>query len=211
MKTGLWRSATGTGRPKTNQSIRGRISNPIPILNVGEEEIHSEEHAPALPASRSPDAGDAASQRAPRSPPRRQHAATPSSSLPYNGTVPASGNGSAVAHSNNSGSNNSLPTAGRAGSSGPSPASDSARPPGTNRSSQIRYSAITASSQRTGDTSNKEAPQRKKSTIRGALSKLFGRRKKARSQGSTDPGHSSGTSFQHTGVSHYTVVIHPAM
>lgn len=202
MKTGLWRSATGTGRPKTNQSIRGRISNPIPIPSIGEEELHPGESSSALPASRSPDAGDAGSQRAPRSPPRHRHTATSSSSLPYNGSVPVSGNASDVAHGNNSGSNNSLPTAARAGSSGPSPASDSARPPRTNRSSQIRYSAITASSQRTGDTSNRDAPQRKKSTIRGALSKLFGRRKKVRSQGSTDPGHSSGASFQHRSVSH---------
>ena len=207
MKTGLWKSATGTSRPKTNQSIRGRISNPIPIPNIGEEEFHSGEHAPALTTSRSPNAGDDASQHAPRSPPRYQHTAASSSSLPYDGPVPVSGNGSDVAHSNNSGSNNSLPTATRAGSSGPSPAFDSARPPRADRSSQIRYSAITASSQRTGDTSNRDAPQRKKSTLRGALSKLFGRRKKARSQGSTDPGHRSGASFQHLSVSHESFLI----
>lgn len=207
MKPGLWRSATGTGRPKTNQSIRGRISNPIPIPSIGEEEIQSGDSASALPASRSPDAGDASSQHAPRSPPRHQHTTASSSSLPYSGPAPASGNVPDVAYGNNSDSNNSLHTAAQAGSAGPSPASDSARLPKTNRSSQIRYSAITASSQRTGDTSNRDAPQRKKSTIRGALSKLFRRKKKARSQGSTDPEHSSGASFQHGSVSHQSLLI----
>lgn len=207
MKPGLWKSATGTGRPKTNQSIRGRISNPIPIPSIGEEEIQSGDSASALPASRSPDPGDASSQHASRSPPRHQHTATSSASLPYSGPTPVPGDVSDVAYGNNSDSNNSLHTAAQAGSSGPSPAPDSARLPKTNRSSQIRYSAITASSQRTCDTSNRDAPQRKKSTIRGALSKLFRRKKKARSQGSTDPGHSSGASFQHGSVSHQPLLI----
>lgn len=196
MKAGLLRSATATDRQKMGPSnIRGRISNPIPIPNAGDEDFTSRNLATSLPEPHVAVEGDPVSQR----PPRHHHAAPSSSSLPPTGPAPVSGNASDVAHSGNGGSDNSLPaSAAPAGSSGPSPTSGLARDSPhrrrtTNQSSQIRYSAISTSSQRTGGTANKDAPQRKKSTIRGALSKLFGRKKKAKSQGSTIPEHSSGT------------------
>lgn len=71
----------------------------------------------------------------------------------------------------------------------------------TNASSNLRYSAVSASSEQTG--ASKDRPQRKKSTLRGALGKLFGRKKKTSSQGSTDSQRVStyNASNQHKSVS----------
>lgn len=219
MKAGLLRSATATDRQKMGQSIRGRISNPIPIPNAGDEDF-SRTPVSSPPNPHVPDEGDPASQRPSRSPRHHHHTATSLSSLPQTGPDPVSGNASDVAHSKNSGSNNSLPVSAApapapARSFGPSPSSGFARDSPhrrttTNQSSQIRYSVVSASSQRTGGTGNRDSPQRKKSTIRGALSKLFGRKKKAKSQGSTIPEHSSGTtSVQYRSVSLWSLPICP--
>lgn len=204
MKTGLWRSATGSGRQQMGQSIRGKISHPIPIPNAGDEDFNPQNPGPTAPKPHVLDDGAPVSQHTSR-PPRHQHNNTASSSaLPHTALAPATSN--AQEDSQDRGSNNSLPmSTAPAGSSGPSAVSGSVRNSPqrrTNNSSQVRYSAISASSQRTGDTGSKDLPQRKKSTIRGALSKLFGRKKKAKSQGSSVPEHSSGTtSVQHRSVS----------
>jgi hypothetical protein len=65
----------------------------------------------------------------------------------------------------------------------------------------MRYSLVSVTStQRTGTTSNKDLPQRKKSTLRGALSRLFGRKKKGGSQGSSSRTSAFGGSSQHRSV-----------
>ena len=203
-------SATATDRQKMGRkSIRGRISNPIPIPNPGDEDFSSRNPGSSPPNPHVLDEGDPVAQRPSRSTGHHHHTATSSSSLPQTGPAPVLGDAPDVAHSKNSGSNNSLPASGApTGSSGPSPTSGLARDSPhrrttTNQSSQIRYSVVSTSSQRTGGgTSSKDTPQRKKSPIRGALSKLFGRKKKAKSQGSTIPEHSSGTnSVQYRSVS----------
>lgn len=206
MKAGLWRSATGSGRQQMGQSIRGRISNPIPIPNAGDEDFHPENPGPTAPKPHVPDDESPVSHH-PSKPPRHYHNNTASSStLPHTALAAATSNAPETEDRKDRGSNNSLPMSTvPAGSSGPSAVSGSARNSPqrrTNQSSQIRYSAITVSSQRTGDTSSRDLPQRKKSTIRGALSKLFGRKKKSKSQGSSIPEQSSGTtSVQHRSVS----------
>ena len=188
------------------QSIRGKISNPIPIPNAGDEDFNPQNPGPTAPKPHVLDDRAPVPQH-PSRPPRHHHNNTASSStLPHTALAPGTSSPPDIEDSQNSGSNNSLPmSAAPAGSSGPSPVSGSARNSPqrrTNQSSQIRYSAISASSQRTGDTGSREPPQRKKSTIRGALSKLFGRKKKGKSQGSSVPEHSSGTtSVQHRSVS----------
>ncbi|MBE3042306.1 hypothetical protein IMZ48_06945 [Candidatus Bathyarchaeota archaeon] len=197
MKAGLWRSANATDGQKMGQSVRGRISNPIPIPNAGDDQFSLENPGSSPPKPHAPDEGDTISQRPPRSPRHNHQTTISSSSFQHTGLGPVSGDASDVAHSKSSGSNNSLSaSAAPAATSGPSPTSGFTRdspPRRTNPSSQIRYSVVTESSQRTGDTNNRDFPQRKKSTIRGALSKLFGRRKKSKSQGSNVPEHSSGT------------------
>ncbi len=55
----------------------------------------------------------------------------------------------------------------------------------TNPSSTLRYSQISATSTSATGQSSSGRPQRKKSTLRGALSRLFGRRKKTASQDSS--------------------------
>ncbi|SPO00864.1 uncharacterized protein DNG_03612 [Cephalotrichum gorgonifer] len=204
MKVSLWKSAAGTGRQKTGQSVRGRISNPIPIPNPADKAFSVLDPGPAVTASYGSDDRDhPAPQRPPPSQPRYQSAAS-SSSLPHNGSSPILEHVSEGSHGKGNGSNNSLPTStAPASHPAPSPGSGSARNLSgrtTNQPAHIRHSAITASSQRTGNTnaSNNDFPQRKKSTIRGALSKLFGRRRKGGSQASsTGPGASLDTSIQH--------------
>lgn len=204
MKDGLLRSATGTGRQKMSRSIRGKISNPIPIPTAGDENFPSRNPGSSPPRPHVPENGDSATPH-PSNPHGHHHKPVPSSSsLPYTGPSRVSGNPSEVAHGKDGGSDNSLPSsAALAGSSGPTPSSGIGMDPSqrrTSHSAQVRYSAISTSSQ-TGGTSNRDSPQRKKSTIRGALSKLFGRKKKSKSQSSTGPTPSSGTSIQHRSVS----------
>lgn len=211
MKVSLWKSAPGSSRNRTGQSIRGKISGPIPIPNPVDDEFPVRIPGPAMASTRAPDNNEPVTQLpSPPTPPQPYHQhSTSTASLTQNHsrTTPVAQSGSPeVVHNNPGAANHSPPLSSRQRTSpGSSPGAALARSSsqrGTNQSAQVRYSTFSASSQRTGDTSNRDVPQRKKSTIRGALSKLFGRRKKADSQGSVEVEGGGITSAQHRSVRH---------
>jgi hypothetical protein len=203
MKVSMFRSATGSKRQKpTQSSIRGRISNPIPITNAIDDELAAVSTAPGAVPPDVSQTGNTTSQQSPPSPHLQPHAATISSpSLAHSGLAHTQKTGSNVGPSKHGGSNTSLsPSAAELAvparlpgppNTGPSAASElNAAPPSEERRTcpyaQMRNSAISTSTRRTGDLSNGDFPQRKKSTLRGALSKLFGRRRKGGSGTSTE-------------------------
>lgn len=222
MKGRLFKSNSTTERPKpARQTIRGRISGPIPIAeSTADEEFPIRNPGTAYVAPAEPSDDEF---------PVRQPGARIASTVPIEGTetehhldqpshLPQA---STTVVSGVSGSRADVGQATRAPeppfnappaappSGGPSPssaASGSGTSPThrrTNPSSTLRYSQVSAAS--TGNTgqSGSGRPQRKKSTLRGALSRLFGRRKKTASQTSAEIDRAAGlaTTTQHRSVS----------
>ncbi|PKS06624.1 hypothetical protein jhhlp_007373 [Lomentospora prolificans] len=201
MKVSLWKSAAGPGRQKTGQSIRGKISGPIPIPNPADDEF------PMRTATTAPENIEPVAQLPPPpTPPQTYQHSASTASLPQNQPPAPSGPSLELAHHNPADVNHSPPASSRRGTSAdPTSMADAARVSpqrSTNQSAQVRYSTFSASSQKTGNTSTKDVPQRKKSTLRGALSKLFGRKKKTGSQASVEAEGSGITSTQHRSVRH---------
>jgi len=209
MKVHLWKSGSAAGRQKTGQSIRGKISGPIPIPNPIDDEFPMRNPGTGIAT---PLPADGNEPQFPVLPAQQVEASSSSAAVPATQSIPAVPDARPeVAHntkSTNSTHSRTRSGTGSASASGPSPTSGLPGTTGTNTSprrrtnpsSTLRYSTVSGSSHRTGNTSNKDVPQRKKSTIRGALSKLFGRKKKS------DGGHDSieeGTigSSQHRSVS----------
>ncbi|KAI8217420.1 hypothetical protein K4K53_009198 [Colletotrichum sp. SAR 10_77] len=182
---GLFKSAnspapSATNRSMTGQSIRGKISGPIPIPNPIDDEFPMRNPGTGIatpvtegnmreqmmnPPQAEPVVGSTVATPQPEvsQPPRTESVVVPPGTGSTSGSSPT-----AASHANshvNSHSN--------------SPQSQRR----TNVSSNLRYSTVSAASEQTG--ASKERPQRKKSTLRGALGKLFGRKKKG-SQGSYD-------------------------
>lgn len=235
---GLWKSSSSAGRPKPGQhqsSIRGRISGPIPIPNAGDDDefpIRSPGSGIAIPASkddefriRKPGSGIATTYPLSEEPQEthsqvQTHQLQPPSQA---GISAVSVSGSHTDDTQNSTSNQEAPS-----QSPPEPPLESRAPSGhyatrtspqrtspqrtspavrrTNAVSTLRNS--TASEAPT--TQSKEgAPKRKQSTLRTALGRLFGRKKKSLdSQGSSHAsGRASGTlgSTQHRSVSYFII------
>ncbi|KAK6864716.1 hypothetical protein PG995_001244 [Apiospora arundinis] len=159
MKGGLLKSPSSAGRPKPGQSnIRGKISGPIPIHNPAEDDefpIRERGTGHATPLG-----GEGPNRLAP--PPERGSVIDSQST---NGQV-------RVSPEERTPSRNQLGTSQTSENSG-SPAQQR-----TIRSSTLRYSTVSNNTD-----SEHDAPQRKKSTLRNALSKLFGRKKKGASSG----------------------------
>ncbi|KAJ0158957.1 hypothetical protein CTA2_10566 [Colletotrichum tanaceti] len=168
--------ATGaTPRSLTGQSIRGKISGPIPIPSPSDDEFPMRNPGTGIATPLA--GGDMKDQQLhlPQAEPRARSivsVAHPEVSQPPR-------TDSAVAPMGSAGSGSMSPhTSG--GVHAHSPQSQRR----TNGSSHLRYSVVSASSEQTGG--SRDRPQRKKSTLRGALGKLFGRKKKTSSQGSAD-------------------------
>ncbi|KAH9242924.1 hypothetical protein K456DRAFT_118509 [Colletotrichum gloeosporioides 23] len=161
---GLFKSAnssapSATNRSMTGQSIRGKISGPIPIPNPIDDEFPMRN--PGTGIATPPVVGSTVATPQPEvsQPPRTESVVVPPGTGSTSGSSPT-----AASHAN---SHSNSPQSQRR----------------TNVSSNLRYSTVSAASEQTG--ASKERPQRKKSTLRGALGKLFGRKKKG-SQGSYD-------------------------
>ncbi|KAK2004704.1 hypothetical protein LX36DRAFT_563960 [Colletotrichum falcatum] len=172
---GLFKSPNQTSPPGAlpGQSIRGKISGPIPIPTPTDDEfpIRNPGTGIATPLA----AADMKEQQLLS--PQAEHRAgsVVSVTQPEAAPAPRADSVAAPARSVGSRSTSPPPTA----TQGNSPQSQRR----TNVSSNLRYSAVSASSEQTGE--SRDRPQRKKSTLRGALGKLFGRKKKTESQGST--------------------------
>lgn len=150
---------TTTTRSMTGQSIRGKISGPIPIPNPIDDEFPMRN--PGTGIATPVTAGDMQQQQM-NPPPQAE---------------PAAGRPVSVPHPE--------PSQAAPSTSGSSPTSATHAPsPQSQRRANLRYSTVSASSEQTG--ASRDRPQRKKSTLRGALGKLFGRKKKTGSQGSID-------------------------
>lgn len=155
MRRGLFKSASSAGRPKTESSIRGRISGPIPIPNPADDDEFP---------MRQPGTG----------------LATPLNE--FGNKLPAPTEGSSIIIESHptglSPPDLVIPeemTESTTIQATPSQASSPAQRR-TNRSSTLRYSTISAG---TAVTSQPETNhQHKKSGIRSALGKLFGRKKR---------------------------------
>ncbi|KAK6227041.1 hypothetical protein QIS74_00596 [Colletotrichum tabaci] len=167
--------ATGaTPRSLTGQSIRGKISGPIPIPSPSDDEFPMRNPGTGIATPLA--GGDMKNQQLhlPQAEPRAGSivsVAHPEMSQPPR-------TDSVVAPTGSAGSDSMSPPT--SGIHAHSPQSQRR----TNGSSHLRYSAVSASSAQTGG--SRDRPQRKKSTLRGALGKLFGRKKKTSSQGSAD-------------------------
>ncbi|KAI6382928.1 hypothetical protein MCOR25_000442 [Pyricularia grisea] len=125
---------------------------------------------------------------------------TPVAPVPISATIPAVAPDPAppstpqpaqarTSHPSAKGSGNSP-----ANSNGNSNNSDRTQFRRTNVPSTVRYSAISNNSANTGALSSDSRPQRKKSTLRNALSKLFGRKKKKGTGSSSSAGDTDRTS-----------------
>jgi hypothetical protein len=203
-KVNIFRSGSSPPRPKSSnrQSIRGKISAPIPMPNPNEDEefpIRKPGTSFAAPKEPSDD----------EFPIRRPGQAQRVSTIPPPEDEEAEQSGH-QAHVSDTGQSN-VPERPQytppAPPDGPSPSSGTGGPgtsPSqrrTNPSSTLRFSQISAAS--TGHTGHSgDRPQRKKSTLRNALSRIFGRRKKGGSQGSVSTDRMSGLAGnQHRSVS----------
>lgn len=168
MKSTRSKGSSSAGRPKQRQpSIRGRISGPIPIPDPADDEfpMRGESSTPAL-------ATPLASEL-PLPPP------LPQSQLqfpqePNPTTVDAEGTNG---HVHGATPVERAETRSQAGTAHTSDNSIGKRR--TVRSSKVRYSTGTNADE--GDLD--AIPQRKKSTLRSAFSKIFGRKKKAAGDG----------------------------
>ncbi|KAK8114446.1 hypothetical protein PG999_006515 [Apiospora kogelbergensis] len=159
MKGGLLKSPSSAGRPKPGQSnIRGKISGPIPIQNPAEDDEF----------------------------PMRERGtghATPLGSEAPNRLAPPQERGSIIDNQSTNGQvrvspEERTPSRNQPGTSQASENSGSPAQQRTTRSSTLRYSTVSNNTD-----SDRDTPQRKKSTLRSALSKLFGRKKKNSSNG----------------------------
>lgn len=208
MKT-LFKGPPPPSRPRSqHQSIRGKISGPIPIpspleeeefpirkpgtgiasptpLDENEAEEHRQQQLQPPPAGTSIASGVTSSQ-----------AEVPLASIPEPPSSPPPAPPSGPS-----------PTSAAGGSTVTAPeSSPSQRSPKrhrTNPSSTLRYSTVSNVSMDSPAHQNGR-PERKKSTLRGALSKLFGRKKKEGSQGSvstTERMSALGGASQHRSVS----------
>ncbi|EGY22780.1 hypothetical protein HYQ45_010063 [Verticillium longisporum] len=161
-------------RPKTGQSIRGKISGPIPIPTPTDDEF----------PMRNPGTGIATPLSAEDRERQLQTEAGHQTSAPFTQpeAVPTRNTDSVMAHSG-SGSGS---VTGSASGSGTGSAPTHQIPRGspqsqrrTNPPSTLRHSVVSEATENTNN--SKDKPQRKKSTLRGAFSKLFGRKKKTTS------------------------------
>jgi hypothetical protein len=183
MRVGLFKSASNAGRASMGQSaIRGKISGPIPIPNPAEDdEFPIRQPGTGLATPLGLD-GKGQLHMPPEAPSILE---APSNTDPSPDVAPEERTESVV-------------------QAGPSQASETSGSPAqrrTNRSSTLRYSTLSAG---TDTDQSRAAPQRKKSTLRSALSKLFGRKKKGTSQDSTLETHFEAgprSSAQHRSVS----------
>lgn len=214
-------SPTTTARPRTgHQTIRGRISGPIPMPNPLDDDEFPMRNPGTGIASSTPIENDMASQRLLQQPPPSKPSSpvTPSFAPAVAQTFPStagSGGGRVdiVAVPQTVLEHPSTPTqqplpphssgTGTGPSGGPSPEGGASSVSGhrssttnnnnnniikagprhrTNPSSSARYSAVSANSQKTGesppDAAQNGPPQRKKSTLRSAIGKLLRRNKK---------------------------------
>lgn len=204
---GLFKSANPPAAPGavprslTGQSIRGKISGPIPIPSPVDDEFPMRNPGTGIATPLTE--GDMKEQM--MHPPQAEQRAGSIVSVPQPqpevSQAPRADSVIAPTGSAGSGSGSaSSPTSAthaNANANANTPQSQRR----TNASSNLRYSAVSASSEQTG--ASKDRPQRKKSTLRGALGKLFGRKKKTSSQGSTDSQRVStyNASNQHKSVS----------
>ncbi|KAK8088866.1 hypothetical protein PG997_003827 [Apiospora hydei] len=154
MKGGLLKSPSSAGRPKTGQSnIRGKISGPIPIPSpADDDEFPIREHGTGQ--------------------------ATPLASEAPNRLAPPQERASVIDSQSTTGPTRvspeeRTPSRTRLGTSQASENSGSPAQQRTIRSSTLRYSSVSNNTD-----SERDTPQRKKSTLRSTLSKLFGRKKK---------------------------------
>lgn len=154
MKGGLLKSPSSAGRPKPGQSnIRGRISGPIPIPNPAEDdEFPVRESGPGHVTPLGPEGPNRLA------PPQERGSVVDSHSTHGHARV---------SPEERTPSRNQLGTSQASENSG-SPAQQR-----TVRTSTLRYSSVSNNT----DT-ERDAPQRKKSTLRSTFSKLFGRKKK---------------------------------
>ncbi|KAI3401950.1 hypothetical protein diail_6510 [Diaporthe ilicicola] len=192
-----------TARPRTgHQSIRGlRISGPIPMTNTIEDDEFPIRNPGTGIASATPLDSEPVPQPPPPPPPQQ---ATPTLASPVtqpfspvaqSATTPIRADIVDVPQTvpEHPGSPSPQPYSQPSGSSGPSPEggassgasaarSSPARYQRTNPSTATRFSTLSANSGKTGDTSAHDVanspPQRKKSTLRSALSKFLRRKKK---------------------------------
>ncbi|KAK2065868.1 hypothetical protein LY76DRAFT_135556 [Colletotrichum caudatum] len=162
-------------RSLTGESIRGKISGPIPIPSPSDDEFPMRNPGTGIAT---PLAATADMKEQQQLPPQAEPRAGSIVSLAQPELTPGPRTESVVAPARPAGSRSTSPPA--SGTHGNSPQSQRR----TNVSTNLRYSAVSASSGQTGE--SRDRPQRKKSTLRGALGKLFGRKKKTGSQGSTD-------------------------
>ncbi|TEA22750.1 hypothetical protein C8034_v005191 [Colletotrichum sidae] len=168
-------STSNHNRSLTGQSIRGKISGPIPIPDPVDDEFPMRN--PGTGIATPVTEGNMREQQL--HPPQAEPVAASSVSINRAEVSPPPRAESVVGPL---GPGPSSPTSATYGSS---PQSQRR----TNASSNLRYSAVSMSSEQTG--ASRERPQRKKSTLRGALGKLFGRKKKTGSQGSYDSNRAS--------------------
>ncbi|KAF6840779.1 hypothetical protein CMUS01_03812 [Colletotrichum musicola] len=175
---GLFKSANPPNpnppsRSMTGQSIRGKISGPIPIPSPADDEFPMRN--PGTGIATPVTAGDMREQQ--MHPPQAEPATASIVSVPRPDVSQAPATDAAAVPPGSGGS---------ASGSSPTSASHGHSPQSQRRTnaSNLRYSVVSASSEQTGV--SRDRPQRKKSTLRGALGKLFGRKKKSNSQGSYD-------------------------
>ncbi|KAI1767541.1 hypothetical protein GGR53DRAFT_518329 [Hypoxylon sp. FL1150] len=150
---GLFRPGTSLGRPKTAQpdqssSLRGRISNPIPAVPQMDDEFPIRNPGSGMAHEGQPDRVESIVEERPVS--RSEN--TPS----------------VVARADK------LESVTPSGPSQASNASNSPRQQRTLRSSTVRYSTVS-------DSTDVDRPQRKKSTLKSTLGRLFKRKKKSTS------------------------------
>ena len=176
-----------------SRSIRGRISNPIPIPGPMDDEFPMRNPGSSIVQVTDPDDETNPVQRQIT----REPIATPSNMSERDTQVVRA----ASREPESAGS-----TQGTTGL-GSIPTHDSSMNGTTNHGGiNIRYSTFSASTTR--ETNDRRKPQRKKSTLRGVFSKLFGRRKKDTGQSASvsENGSTPEGSRQHRSVSplHFT-------
>ncbi|ROT35266.1 hypothetical protein SODALDRAFT_60167 [Sodiomyces alkalinus F11] len=193
MKVSIFKSASAAGdpaspRPKAGQSIRGRISGPIPILIPTDDEFPVRNPGAGIAMTAGGDAHDDQLQH--------QSSAPPDFVTPVSAQVSRPEIAQYTGSGSDSGRELAAAAAAAALAPGPSTRAEALQTPSepppavpreppqghrrANPPSTVRYSVVSEATQGTG--SSKGKPQRKKSTLRGAFSKLFGRRKKSEGQ-----------------------------
>lgn len=238
----LWKSSSSTRRPSTgHQSIRGKISGPIPILSPTDDDFPIRNSGPGIASTtkdeelpiRDPGSGIASMTPLPEEtdsellhPQQDLEQEQEQEQQQQDQTTPPPDITAIATHISHADVAQSASP--EAPSHPPPPPPSSSSPPlrvktppqrhspprispqrisprRNNPSSTLRYSTVSEAPTGLTGRSKDGAPQRKKSTLRAALGKLFGRRKKGSgSQGSSSTiGRMSGmiTSTQHRSVS----------